>query len=438
MVCLSYLYLCPLDNRCLSMYDFVKKMLVFISVLLFFLLLGEVALHIMGYKPGKISYSQWNKEVPQLSNRYGFSADSNGIFKVDATARHWIDSVIQSHKRDQHYKDDRNIADSLVFEVYSLGYESLNLMHAKIENPLTAFYQKIKGENSDNDLHRAIQNYIEHPVNNDGFRSIEFKPYSKARKKVLLIGDSFTWGHSSTNITNSFADILLAKEYAVYNAGISGADPAQYAAIVKKYVPLLQPDVVVVNFYLGNDVMYFDRKVEPFKPIFYATNAGNLIACPYTTYFEDGKAAYDFMLKTSYLSDENWFKTICAQTSITTLSWMVLRKFGFVWDTPLDYKDYYQEELSREQQEPSANQLMHEAEEVCKANNCRFVLAIIPELNGRRLTKVSEYKNLFPQQNYFYPASLTTSDYRSDDGHFNDEGQKTYANFLLPLLEKNN
>ena len=418
--------------------DFLKKVFAFISVLFFCLLLGEVVLRMMGYKPGKISYSQWTKEVPQLSNRYGFAADSNGIFKVDALATHWIDSVIQIHKHDQRYKDDRNIADSLVFEVYSLGYESLNLMHAKIKNPLTSLYQKIKNENSDNDLHRAIQNYIEHPVNSDGFRSIEFRPCNKAKKKLLLIGDSFTWGHSATNITNSFADILLAKEYAVYNAGISGAEPAQYAAIINKYVPLLHPDVVVVNFYLGNDVMYFDRKVAPYKPIFYATNAGNLIACPYTTYFQDGKAAYDFMLKTSYLSHENWFKTICAQTSITTLSWMVLRKFGFAWDTPLAYKDYYQQELSREQQEPTANQLMKTAEEVCKANNCRFVLAIIPERKGSGLSKVKDYKNLFPQQNYFYPASLTPSDYRNDDGHFNDAGQNSYTKFLLPFLEKNN
>lgn len=421
------------------MKDFSKNVFVFFTVLLFFLFLGEMALRFAGYKPGKISYSQWNHEVEHLSARNGFTADSDGVFKVDATATRWIDSVIQLHRHDLNYKCDRNIPDSLVYEVYSLGYESLNVIHAKIDNPLTALYQKIKSEtNTGNDLNEAIKNYVEHPVNSDGFRSVEFKQYHSAKKKVLLIGDSFTWGHSGTNITNSFADILLAKGYAVYNAGISGADPAQYAAIAQKYILLLKPDLVIVNFYLGNDVMYFDRKVEPDKPIFFATNAGNLISCPYTTYFKDENEAYDFMVKTGHLSNENLFKTICSKTSITTLSWMVLRKFGLVWDCPEEYKEYYTRELSREQKEPTANKLMQELEAVCKANNSRFVLAIIPERKGSRLSKVSEYRNLFPQQNYFYPSSLTTSDYRSDDGHFNDEGENSYAEFLLPLIEKNN
>lgn len=409
-----------------------------IFVFVFFLVIAELVLRMAGYKPGKISYSQWNKEVEHLLPHYGFTTDSNGIFKVDANSKHWIDSVIQQHKSDNDYKADRNIPDSLVYEVYSLGYESLNLMHGKTHNELTTFYQRIKNEkNVENDFHEAVKNYVEHPINSDGFRSIEFKQYKSAKKKILLIGDSFTWGHSSSDITNSFADILLSKEYAVYNTGISGADPAQYAAIAEKYIPLVQPDVVMVNFYLGNDVQYFERKAKPNKPIFFATNAGNLIACPYTTYFPDAKVAYDFMAKNSHLSHSDIFKTVCSKTSITTLLWMTFRKFGWVWDCPEEYKEYFTRELSREQKEPTANLLMKQIETVCAKNNSQFILAIIPERKTLRLSKVSEYKNLFPQQNYFYPASLTIRDYRSDDGHFNDEGQKTYSEFLIELLEKN-
>jgi lysophospholipase L1-like esterase len=417
---------------------FIKRVLLFSFMLFFFLFIAEIGMRLTGHKPGKIVYSPWNKEVEQLSKRNGFIADSNGIFRVDPIAIHWIDSVIQVHKNDRNYKDDRNIADSLVYEIYSLGYESLNVIHAKVSNPLTEFYQNIKTDNSGNDLYQAVKNYVEHPVNGEGFRSIAFGQYHSAKKKVLLIGDSFTWGHSATDITNSFPDILLAKGYAVYNTGVSGGDVAQYTAIAEKYIVLLKPDVVIVNFYLGNDVMYFDRKVEPFKPIFYATNAGNLISCPYTTYFKDDSEAYHFMLRMSYLSNDTIFKKFCSQTAIGTLVWMDLKKFSFAWDCPQEYKKYYERELAREQKEPTANALMKRIETICEENNSRFVLAVIPESKEGRLTKVSEYKNLFPQQNYFYPASLTTDDYRKDDGHFNDEGQKTYAKFLLQFLEKHN
>jgi hypothetical protein len=64
------------------------------------------------------------------------------------------------------------------------------------------------------------------------------------KTKVMLVGDSFAWGMSANPVYNSYADFLLAKGYCVYNLGIIGTDPAQYEAVVKKYTPILQPDVI--------------------------------------------------------------------------------------------------------------------------------------------------------------------------------------------------
>src|SRR4051812_29916457 len=46
-------------------------------------------------------------------------------------------------------------------------------------------------------------------INADGFRSKEFSAIDTSKKKVMFIGDSFTWGFSANPIKgNCFADIV--------------------------------------------------------------------------------------------------------------------------------------------------------------------------------------------------------------------------------------
>ena len=66
------------------------------------------------------------------------------------------------------------------------------------------------------------------------------------KKKVLMLGDSFLYGHSAENFTSSFANNLLAKGYYVYNTGISGADVTQYKAIADKYIPIIPMKEIII------------------------------------------------------------------------------------------------------------------------------------------------------------------------------------------------
>lgn len=251
------------------------------------LLLIEVGLKLFGVKPGVYQYSQWFTEVDSLYIIEGFSADSNGVYKVAPKA------VSEVRQRVNRLKEGRKVGAIDKFEsseIYTNVYPTYDNDRRKPSSNFVAYALLVKAKAVKSDFDSAIIDYAFNcPYNEDGFRSIAFKPYSGNRKKVLLIGDSFTWGNSAQPLNNCFADELLSKGYVVYNTGISGADPGQYLTIAKQYIPLLQPDYVVTNFYLGNDILcksidakfyYFSRTVIPYQPFQYLTNAGNLNAAP--------------------------------------------------------------------------------------------------------------------------------------------------------------
>jgi lysophospholipase L1-like esterase len=415
-----------------------KGKIVFLFTLGLLLALGiaEVGLRCAGIQPGKLYTSRWFHEVDTLRAVKGFMADSNGIFRVSNEARVWIDSVIDAEKDNVKYTTNRQVEADLAHEVYSLNFEYLQLIHGQVSNPLAKYVVQIKTKIGISESDNVILNYIHHPVNEDGFRSIAFLPYNSQKKKILLIGDSFTWGHSALDITNSFADHLLARGYVVYNAGISGADAAQYLALAEKLIPKLKPDYVVVNFYLGNDVIYFDRKPEPFIPIFYSTNAGNLISSPQHRYFYTAEEAYRFTIESTYVPKSTFLGRLSYRSALVTLPYSVAAKFGFSFTYPAGYTTYYEEVAKAKLNVPAANDQIASLERIAKSNGAKFAVTIIPSINRfGRFTHPDDFSGLFTHQLYFYPTSLTFDHYNPEDGHFNDLAQPVYADFIEKVIK---
>jgi len=71
-------------------------------------------------------------------------------------------------------------------------------------------------------------------------------------KRVLLLGDSFSYGVAATKESNSFASILeesLGDEGVVWNTGIPGSGQKDDLIALRELGATLKPDVVVVQFY---------------------------------------------------------------------------------------------------------------------------------------------------------------------------------------------
>ena len=99
-------------------------------------------------------------------------------------------------------------------------------------------------------------------INNLGFRGPNTS-VGKTKKRVLLIGDSFTFGWG-VELNETWIE-LLSKTYPdieFLNLGQGGNHPGDYVRIAKQAIPLLKPDVVFVNVLQGNDIHQLMRVIE--------------------------------------------------------------------------------------------------------------------------------------------------------------------------------
>jgi len=264
-------------------------------------------------------------------------------------------------------------------------------------------------------------------INRDGFRGNPFESVKTSRPKILLIGDSFVWGASADPFTNSFADLLGSAGYHVYNAGIPGTDPQQYAMIAEKYTARLKPDIVAVCVYLGNDVRKSPLLMAPNQNLHYDTNYGFLLGYDDSgRFFKDAGEAFSYLKK---------------------------RKCGDV-SGPVDYFIYktvigkgIKSAVTRENRGPNfdgtkkwVRDSLQRIQDTCDKNGTKCIFFIIPFLNQDFQKNKSIQKNLhlFAGFSHYYPENLGKSDYcKPPNNHLNNPGHKKYADFMIRVLKQN-
>jgi hypothetical protein len=178
------------------------------------------------------------------------------------------------------------------------------------------FYVNDKGILVTNPRDIGIENIY---INRYGFRTKEFDSISPEKTKILLLGDSFTWGMSALPLDNSFADILSREtKYEIINTGIPGTDPYQYEGIANWLIPELKPEIVLVFFFPGNDIIKKTRKLIPAEPLYFYTNAGAIDAEIDGHKFLSAKEAYSYIMNEKYyLGDpKNIFEWVVSKSAL--------------------------------------------------------------------------------------------------------------------------
>jgi hypothetical protein len=263
-------------------------------------------------------------------------------------------------------------------------------------------------------------------INRDGFRGNPFEYVDTPRAKILLIGDSFTWGSTARPLTNCFADLLQQAGYYVYNGGMPGVDPQQYALMAKKYTSLLKPDVVAVCLYLGNDIRSQPLVMQPNKNLYYLTNFGNLRGYDDNgIFFKDAQEAFRYLKnKKCGRCTDPWsyflFKTVVGKG---------------VYDI-LNHRRNVKYDPSRQW----VTNALAEIRETCRATGSRLMIFIIPfpNRNTQKNKTIEKSLELFKQFQYYYPGDFQNIDYRPPpDCHFNNSGHRKYADFILGVLKQN-
>ncbi len=271
-------------------------------------------------------------------------------------------------------------------------------------------------------------------INAEGFRSPDLDKLDTAKKKVLFIGDSFTWGCSAVPIEgHCFVDLLRSETpYEIINMGIPAADPPQYFEITKKYIPSLKPDFVLVVFFMGNDLMPDDRKVVPNEPFYYYTNAGALLADIDGIHFKSAKEVYNYIVNDKYYlhKPRNLFERIIAHSAL--LSRLYAVKFR------IEEKIAY-EQLIRDTH--ITKNSLKGIRQIAGLYHVPLRFVLIPEVKEANMNVIDyekRYRDILLDtvlKDDWLIRQNSKKDFNDyPDAHLNNAGHRHYADFLKGFL----
>jgi len=261
---------------------------------------------------------------------------------------------------------------------------------------------------------------FEEHINSDGFRGAEFQPAQDGRTSLLLLGDSFTWGVGATPLSRSFADRLTKAGYRVYNTGIPGADPEQYARIARKYVPRLRPQVTAVFVYMGNDITPAPLRVEPNRSLWYVTNLGFLLGYDETgRYFASSEEAIHHY-RSLYCGDGGLTERFLFRTALGA-SLQSARRRGL-------------EAIPNDWSRAWVRRALSGIRDVSAQHGSSFMLFLIPVRPSLRndFNSVPVNLSLFDGFEPRFPRGFSEEDY--GDEHFNNRGHRKYFEFIHRAL----
>ncbi|HVS09276.1 MAG TPA: hypothetical protein VMS76_05315 [Planctomycetota bacterium] len=94
------------------------------------------------------------------------------------------------------------------------------------------------------------------PINSRGDYDDELEPRTGGERLVVAIGDSFSLG--TVPHARHFTTVCegLLEETQIYNLGMVAIGPPEYLELLVREALPLEPDLVLVNVFVGNDVVY--------------------------------------------------------------------------------------------------------------------------------------------------------------------------------------
>ena len=283
-------------------------------------------------------------------------------------------------------------------------------------------------------------------INNEGYHDkdnfTEISPGSDSLK-ILVAGDSFTWGASS-DIGSSYVDIFesdIKKVYpaVVWNTGMPATGTNHAIFTTKKFLPLQKSNYVVLGFYVGND---FGDNLLPFDRLMF----NNLASC-YNLY------DYDKDFKPFKISLSDAYKKAMGSYPIEELNFVqkILIRSRFITYIT-DLKNRVANRLSgnksrtNEEEYRITKEYLKQLNDYVKENNAELIVLVIPASEDVK-KKETHYLNTIKILNelslqYVDPLSqFTQDDYlKIDGGHWKNRAHTLsghmLSKYLLDYIEK--
>ncbi|MFH1783250.1 MAG: SGNH/GDSL hydrolase family protein [Candidatus Omnitrophota bacterium] len=155
----------------------------------------------------------------------------------------------------------------LLIEIFFRSFPSITGVYTTQHNSIPKIYTEDKERGYallPDSKSRHISYYgdfdVVYHVNSQGVRSLKDTYGDKYAKRILLLGDSFVFGHGvednetlSSRLENALNEKYGDSEFEVINGGISGYNIDQEYLTLKKY-SFLKPDIVLIGM-CSNDVV---------------------------------------------------------------------------------------------------------------------------------------------------------------------------------------
>ena len=294
-----------------------------------------------------------------------------------------------------------------------------------------------------------------HVINAQGFlgafdydrATIDSIRQNSNKKIVMLIGDSYAEGCCVNPVDSSFAARLMADTgIVVLNFGVGATDLTQYRLVVERYVKELVPDLVMVMFYLGNDISYEVRTNSPHTPVCYpirdyvwlnSVGPEKLMKLEGVDYFLTAEEAYQFYLRhyTLFGSDATKFEKVIRQSIIASRIYM---RGVEIYENSLEEND----RIKIQDPVSHIDSLLNLIQLDCEKETVDVVIATIPsplDLDNE-ISLEANYSKYFSQSGIptFYPDVTGYSSFDYDGmetgNHFNNAGHSKYYVFLDSVI----
>ena len=237
-------------------------------------------------------------------------------------------------------------------------------------------------------------------LNENGFRSN--KEYEIDSKKILMLGDSMTFGWGANKTFSSILDDNL-KNYEVINAGIGNTNTImQIENFFENFNKIYKYDIIILNFFIND--------------------------------FEDVK-----IIKPNFIQKNSFLYTYLSNKLNT-----VLIKFKINKNWATFYADSYKNNSMSE----LALKSIFKLNEYCKENKIMLIVNNIPELRDLKDYKFEKETSIvekFAKKNniYFINSHEALKDYKEEelwvtenDQHANDKAHQIIGDFINLKIQK--
>lgn len=191
----------------------------------------------------------------------------------------------------------------------------------------------------------------------------------KSKKKVLVFGDSFTANMNNyvTILNDSFSDIQFI------NSAMPGIGAQEINVIAKNRINQFNPDMVIVQFYVGNDLLDIKKPIN-WSNISFARNcywfmSNNLYSWRFINYrLGQFKSSIGQSVETSKLKNNDSFSS----EKFSKREKLLLAADPFYYDKSIHVSDDFKERYDAF----IAN--VTDISELCKARNIDIKIVVIP------------------------------------------------------------